>query len=66
MKKILFISVIIFSLAGITNAQEGTTTTTTNGNPENTEPTDNREKFQFGLKVGMSIPKKATKVQDEY
>lgn len=56
MKKNLFIPVIIFSLLGITNAQEGTTTTTTtNGTPENTEPTDNREKFQFGLKVGMSI-----------
>ena len=56
MKKKLFVSVIIFAFTNIINAQEGTTTTTTtNATPVNSEPTDNREKFQFGLKVGMSI-----------
>ncbi len=47
---------MVLSLTGITNAQEGTTTvTTTNGTGVNTDPTDNREKFKFGLKAGMSI-----------
>ena len=56
MKKNLFISVLVLSLTGIINAQEETiTTTTTNGTSVNTDPTDNREKFKFGLKVGMSI-----------
>jgi hypothetical protein len=56
MKNNILISVIILTFTGIINAQEGTiTTTTTNGTSLNTDPTDNREKFKFGLKVGMSI-----------
>ena len=55
MKNLLMVSVLILSLEGITNAQEGTTTTTTNTTAVATEPTDNREKFQFGVKAGMSI-----------